>query len=99
MCLPSGGSRRTHWTARPENLHEIVFNFFEDAFFMRFVVNRQGFSELFDEFSLFPGEFSWNFYNNMDYQIAVAPPLNLCHALAPEPEFRAALNTFGNLQC
>ncbi len=35
--------------------HKIIFNFFEQTFFVRLVVNRQCFAKLLEQFSLFTG--------------------------------------------
>src|ERR1700675_201541 len=61
-----GGGRLKAWP----HLHEVVFDFVEDAFFGRLVFGGQQFAELFEQPALIARELRWNPYVEVDVKIA-----------------------------
>ena len=79
-------------------LHKQVFDLIQDALFVRIVVDWQRFGELLEQLTLIARQFGGDFHVDVDHQVAAAAPLHLGNALTFQPQFRAALRSFGDPQ-
>src|SRR5579883_1550347 len=85
------------WPVLPQ-LHEVVFDLLEETLFRRRIVDGQGVPKLFEQLALFAGDARRDANVNVDVEIAAAAAVDVGNALVLEPELRAGLRAFRDLQ-
>src|ERR1017187_888401 len=78
--------------------HEVVFDLVEKPFFGGRVVHRQGLAQLLHQFLLVARQPRGNLHIHMHVEVAPRAAVHHRHTLVPQPELRAALRAFGNLE-
>ncbi len=82
---------------RKRALHEVVFDFFEQALLRRAVVDRQRLPQLFEDFALLARQLGRDLDVDVNVKITASVGIEDRCAAMPQLELRAVLSTFGNL--
>ena len=82
----------------PHPSHEVVFDLVEEAFFAGTIVDGQHLAQLFEKFTLLPGEARGHLHGDVDIEIAAVAAIENRHALMADLELRPVLRAFGNLE-
>src|SRR5580698_2545909 len=102
--IPARFQPRTFGLSRPgkhsTNLSENILHLVEDRRIplSRLVLHLQRRSQLLNQLTLFARQLGWRQHAHVIIQITLAAAARISQALALQPEHRAALRAFGNLQ-
>src|ERR1019366_8398382 len=79
-------------------LHEVVFDFVEEALFAGVVVDRQSVAQLFEELALLAGEARGHLDADVNVEIAACAAVEDGDALVAQLELRGVLGAFGDFE-